>query len=524
MTEAHADEYLARHIERLVSYALHRGLIETADIDAARNALLDLFGLVEGAANGADSHSAAVVDEAWQDGPAALLEPLLEAALQRGLIPEDTATSRDLFDARIMGILMPRPSETLRLFRAISERENIASATDWFYQLNIDANYIRMDRIRLNDEWRQITDAGELEITINLSKPEKDPREIARLKTLPAARYPKCVLCKENVGYAGRPDHPARQNLRTIPLSLQGETWHFQYSPYVYYNEHSIVFRDEHVPMQISAATFARLLDFVDQFPHYFVGSNADLPIVGGSILSHDHFQAGRHRFPMALANVSDWFSIAGESKVYGGVVCWPMSVLRLRSPDRHALLRVCESVLACWRNYSDPLVDIVAYTDGTPHNTITPIARLRDEGEYEMDLVLRNNRTNTEFPDGIFHPHPERHHVKKENIGLIEVMGLAVLPGRLQQEMAAICAVLSGEVRLEPEALTASDHPLHKHAEWVAALVANYGTACPLSKAKQIVRNAVGDKFVDVLRDCGVFKQDERGREAFRRFLGRCR
>lgn len=514
-TNASSADQIGLGIERLLRFALRKGMIEPLDEDAARNALLDLFRL--------DEPPEAAPDELagdLPDSPVPLLEPLLDAAVQCGLIEDDTLTNRDLFDARIMGLLMARPSETARQFRAKSEQGGKAAATDWFYQLNVDANYIRMDRIRKNGYWRHRTDDGELEITINLSKPEKDPREIALLKTLPPARYPKCLLCKENVGYAGRPNHPARQNLRVIPLTLQAEQWYFQYSPYVYYNEHSIIFRGEHVPMTISPATFARLLDFVDQFPHYFIGSNADLPIVGGSILNHDHFQGGRHVFPMEVAEVPEWFAMAGESSVQGGIVRWPMSVLRLRSTDRMAMLRVCESVLAGWRGYSDREADVAAFTGETPHNTITPIARLRDNGEYEMDLVLRNNRTSERYPDGIFHPHPELHHIKKENIGLIEVMGLAVLPGRLQEELAAIGAILSSGGKFDPAVAAAEGHPLRKHADWIAELASRHGTSRSPDEAAEIVRAAVGDKFHAVLRDAGVFKSDELGQEAFRRFL----
>ncbi|MBW5447924.1 UDP-glucose--hexose-1-phosphate uridylyltransferase [Cohnella sp. CFH 77786] len=504
------------HIERLIAFSLSRGLLQPLDAEAARNALLDLFRLSEPAETDVVAET-----EELPDSPVPLLEPLLDEAARLGLIPDDTLTYRDLFDARIMGLLLPRPSETERLYLDRRQQDGVMAATDWFYRLNIDANYIRMDRIRKNGYWRHATSDGELEITINLSKPEKDPREIALLKTLPPARYPKCLLCKENVGYAGRPDHPARQNLRILPLALQGENWYFQYSPYVYYNEHSIVFRGEHVPMKISPETFARLLDFVEQFPHYFIGSNADLPIVGGSILNHDHFQAGRHVFPMQTASVSDWFAVSGESAVRAGIVRWPMSVLRLRSQDRGALLRVCGKVLARWRDYSDPSADVFAYTGETPHNTITPIARLRDDGEYEMDLVLRNNRTSDEFPDGIFHPHPELHHIKKENIGLIEVMGLAVLPGRLQEELAAIGAILSGTSAYDPAALAEAGHPLHKHAPWISELVAEHGLSLAADQTETVLRAAVGNKFHAVLSDAGVFKSDARGQEAFRRFLG---
>ncbi|XID95927.1 UDP-glucose--hexose-1-phosphate uridylyltransferase [Paenibacillaceae bacterium WGS1546] len=512
-----ADRELAIAIERLIAFALRQGLIEEQDIDDSRNKLLDLFSLKEPA-------DVRIGAERLPDSPVPLLEPLLDAAAARGLIPDDTLTYKDLLDARIMGLLLPRPSETSRRFREIAAGEGIAKATDWFYKLNIDSNYIRMDRIRKNGYWKHRTPDGELEITVNLSKPEKDPREIALLKTLPQSHYPKCLLCKENVGYAGRPDHPARQNLRVLPVELQGEEWFFQYSPYVYYNEHSIVFRGEHVPMQISPATFARLLDFVEHFPHYFVGSNADLPIVGGSILNHDHFQAGRHVFPMETAPVPAWRSCSKEPEAKIGIVQWPMSVLRLRSANRQAVLNAAADILAKWRAYSDPAAEVLAFSekDGAriDHNTITPIARLKDDGTYELDLVLRNNRTNEEHPDGIFHPHRELHHIKKENIGLIEVMGLAVLPGRLQDELARIAELLAGRTPYDGEALNAPDHPLLKHGDWIRTLIERHGTDGTEESVRLLLQAEVGDKFYAVLRDAGVFKRDEAGRAAFERFL----
>ncbi|THF77511.1 UDP-glucose--hexose-1-phosphate uridylyltransferase [Cohnella fermenti] len=509
-------------IVRLVDFALENGLIGPLDEEYAINSLLDLFKLSE-PAEGADGNGDGGAGEAAgvrTEGPMPLLEPLLDAAFELGLIPDNTTTYRDLFDARIMGLLMPRPSETNAEFRRIAAEQGVKAATDWFYKLSIDSNYIRMDRIRKNGYWRHATEYGELEITVNLSKPEKDPKEIALLKTLPQASYPKCLLCKENVGYAGRVDHPARQNIRVLPVGLQGAEWFFQYSPYVYYNEHSIILCGEHVPMRISAETFARLLDFVESFPHYFVGSNADLPIVGGSILNHDHFQGGRHVFPMEKAGVDRWQAHASEAAVTAGIVKWPLSVIRLRSADRAALLRVSGSILDAWRGYSDPAAEVAAFTGETPHNTITPIARMTDAGEYELDLVLRNNRTSEEHPDGIFHPHKELHHIKKENIGLIEVMGLAVLPGRLQDELARIAELLTGAAPYDAGALAQADHPLAKHAPWIAELVSAHGTALGADAAAELLRAAVGDKFGVVLADAGVYKAGEAGRAAFGRFL----
>jgi len=536
--------FVTRQLRRLVDFALRAGLLEPLDADAALNALLDLFRL-DGPA-GAETASAetAGAEAGGEAAPAgrqsdvggadggdgddganglgAILEPLLDAAVALGLIPDDTMTSRDLLDARIMGLLMPRPSETAARFRSLAAEKGVAAATDWFYKLNIDSNYIRMDRIRKNGYWLHPTEYGDLEVTINLSKPEKDPREIAKLKTAVPSHYPKCLLCKENVGYAGRVDHPARQNLRVLPLTLQGRTWFFQYSPYVYYNEHCIVLSGEHVPMRISDETFARLLDFVECFPHYFVGSNADLPIVGGSILSHDHFQGGRHVFPMEKAPVDGWRAGSGEADagVKAGIVKWPLSVIRLRASDRAALLRTASRILSAWRDYSDPAVEVLAYTGDTPHNTITPIARMKDHGEYELDLVLRNNRTSEEHPDGIFHPHRELHHIKKENIGLIEVMGLAVLPGRLQQELAQIADLLTGRAAYDADALADAAHPLAKHAAWIAELVRAHGTSVAPDDAGRLLQAAVGDKFRAVLADAGVFKDTAAGRAAFARFL----
>lgn len=505
------------NIERLIGFAEHQGLIQKLDIHAARNALLDLFGFTE-------PYEGEIAEEQL-DSAVTILEDLLDYGHSIGLIEENITTYRDLLDARIMGLLMPRPSEAVAAFNRTAEAEGISEATDAFYKLNIDSNYIRMDRIRKNKYWLYDTDYGNLEITINLSKPEKDPKEIALLKTLPQAKYPQCLLCAENVGYAGRADHPARQNLRVLPLTLQAEQWYFQYSPYVYYNEHSIVFKGAHEPMAISHSSFARLLDFVEQYSHYFIGSNADLPIVGGSILSHDHFQAGRHTFPMEAAGVEASFVNPELPGVKYGIVSWPMSVVRVNGASKADVLKAACSLLDAWRGYSDADADVLAFTAGaldaapTPHNTITPIARLRDNGEYEVDLVLRNNRTSDEHPDGIFHPHQHLHHIKKENIGLIEVMGLAVLPGRLATELGQIAAYLTGAATMDA-ALQESAHPLHKHAEWIRELVARYGTSCSESEAQAYVEAQTGAKFLDVLKDAGVYKRNDAGKASFQKFL----
>jgi UDPglucose--hexose-1-phosphate uridylyltransferase len=533
-------------IERLLRFGVQRGLIETLDVVPTRNALLDLFGLAE--PYGGD------VPEERLDSPVEVLAELLDAAAGTALLPEDTMTYRDLLDARIMGLLMPRQSEVAGRFWSTAKTQGVEAATEAFYRMSIDSHYIMMDRVQRNQMWLAATEYGELEITVNLSKPEKDPREIALLKTVQSSKYPKCLLCLENVGYAGRLNHPARQNHRVVPLKLDGETWYLQYSPYVYYNEHSIIFCERHVPMATTPATFERLLDFVEQFPHYFVGSNADLPIVGGSILDHDHFQGGRHAFPMEKAPVETQLSHPDYPNVRAGIVKWPMSVLRLSSHNKQQLLKMAISVLAAWREYSDAEADVLAYSGETPHNTITPIARSNSRGEYELDLVLRNNRTSAEYPDGIFHPHRELHHIKKENIGLIEVMGLAVLPGRLKGELEAIADVLTGAAALGggasaagaggadasgtgsatggslspgqaasagsvAAALADAAHPLHKHAAWIEALVSRYGTALSPAEAAQVLQREVGAKFLNVLEHAGVYKRDERGQAAFRRF-----
>lgn len=498
---------VAIQIERLVQFAIERQLLAPLDIHFARNALLDLFRIPEPAAHQPASEAARPVE---------LLEPLLDYGAEMGLIAENTTTFRDLLDARIMGMLMARPAEVAKQFAETVATQGIEQATTQFYALNIDSNYIRMDRIRKNMYWQYESTSGNLEITINLSKPEKDPREIALLKNAVKSNYPACLLCAENVGYAGRLDHPARQNLRVLPLTLDGDQWYFQYSPYVYYNEHSIVFRHEHVPMKISGQTFKRLLDFVEQFPHYFIGSNADLPIVGGSILNHDHFQAGRHTFAMANATEDAYFTAPHHADVSVATIEWPMSVIRLRSDKKEQVLAVAEHILAAWRTYSDASVDVLCSTvdeDGSiiPHHTVTPIARLTAAGEYEMDLVLRNNRTSDEHPDGIFHPHQHLHHIKRENIGLIEVMGLAVLPGRLKDDLEVIADYLSGQV---------AEVQLPQHADWIADIVQRHGLQLTKEQATTVVRQEVGAKFHDVLQCAGVFKRDVSGQRAFMKFL----
>ncbi|MDF2959121.1 MAG: galT [Paenibacillus sp.] len=513
----HQAQAAARHIERLIKFGIRRRLLDPIDSYAARNALLELLSITE-------PYSGEVEETAATESVVELLEPLLDYAAAAGILEDNNTTLRDLLDAKIMGCLMPRQSEVANRFWAAANQQGVEQATDDFYRLCIDSNYIRMDRIAKNQYWLAPTEYGELEITVNLSKPEKDPKEIALLKTAPQSHYPKCLLCIDNVGYAGRVNHPARQNLRVIPLQLDGEPWYFQYSPYVYYNEHSIILDEQHRPMKTSKHTFYRLLDFIDQFPHYFIGSNADLPIVGGSILNHDHFQGGKHKFAMEKAPVEHSFKHPDYPNVRLGIVKWPMSVIRISSHNKMLLLKLADTVLQAWKEYSDEANEIIAYTErdgvSVPHNTITPIARNNASGEYELDLVLRNNRTSDEHPDGIFHPHQELHHVKKENIGLIEVMGLAVLPGRLKEELELLSQVLAGKLPFDGQITEQPDHPLYKHRVWIGELIAVHGTGLTAAAAERVLQTAVGLKFADVLRDAGVYKRNEQGLSGFVAFL----
>ena len=433
-------------------------------------------------------------------------------AAEQMLIPDNTITYRDLFDTKIMSMLVPRPSEVVRRFYDLYEKESPQAATDYFYKLSRDTDYIRRYRVKKDLKWTADTEFGTLDITINLSKPEKDPKAIAAAKLAKQSGYPKCLLCKENEGYAGRINHPARQNHRIIPVTINQSDWFFQYSPYVYYNEHCIVFNANHTPMKIERATFGKLLDFVQQFPHYFVGSNADLPIVGGSILSHDHFQGGHYEFAMAKAPVEKNFSVAGYEDVDAGIVAWPMSVIRLSGMDTDRIIALADVILNKWREYTDEEAFIYAYTDNEPHNTITPIARKRGD-KFELDLVLRNNITTQEHPLGVYHPHAKLHHIKKENIGLIEVMGLAVLPARLKGEMAHLKeAILAGkDLR--------ADEELAKHADWVDEFRPKYD-AITAENIDGIVEKEIGLVFMQVLEDAGVYKRTEEGQKAFDRFI----
>ena len=436
-----------------------------------------------------------------------ILRGLLDDAVSRGVCCDDI-TSRDLLDAKLMGALTPAPREVRKLFADLYAQSPEA-ATDWFYRFSRDTDYIRRYRIRKDMRWVTETEYGALDVTVNLSKPEKDPKAIAAAKNAPQSGYPKCQLCAENEGYAGRMNHPARQNHRVIPVTIAGADWYLQYSPYVYYPEHCIVFNSRHVPMVIDRAAFRKLLDFVTLFPHYFVGSNADLPIVGGSILSHEHFQGGHYCFPMERAAVEKELCFAGFEDVTAGIVKWPMSVIRLRCADKERLAELADKILACWRSYTDKGAFIFARTGDTPHNTITPIARRRG-GEYELDLVLRNNITTEEHPLGVYHPHAELHHIKKENIGLIEVMGLAVLPARLKQELAAL-----EEVILNGDAPTGE---LEKHAQWVTELKEKYTFTA--ENVSGILKEEVGRVYARVLEHAGVYKRDADGRAAFARFV----
>lgn len=508
------EQSAAMEIERLLNFGLHNNMIGIDDVIPVRNGLMDLFQLSE--------PYYGEVDQSMPENASEILNKLLDYAAEKKLIPDNTISWRDLFDTRIMGYLMPRQSEVVKNFKATASRYDIESATDEFYKLSRDSNYIRMDRINKNIYWEAETDYGPLEITINLSKPEKDPKDIEASKLLPQNNYPKCPLCIENVGFHGNLNHPARQNHRVIPLTICGDKWYFQYSPYVYYNEHCIVLHSEHIPMKISDKTADRLFDFLELFPHYFIGSNADLPIVGGSILNHEHFQGGRHVFPMEKAPVEKSFIHTLYPDVKAGIVKWPMSTLRL-SGDRKQLAGLFSRILSLWREYNDESAQIIAYTekDGEmiPHNTITPIARKNKNGEFEIDLVFRNNRTSKEYPDGIFHPHKELHHIKKENIGLIEVMGLAVLPGRLNSELSSIEKILTGNINYSREDYDPGS-PLYKHIPWIEDMISRYGTSLEISKAHRLIKDEVGEKFLQVLCDAGVFKRDKAGQNAFMKLM----
>ncbi len=507
------NEKATQTIENLLSFAQARGLLEELDKPYARNLLLDAMKMDAPAGESAAAVAAPATATAY-------LNQLCDLAVEKGLI-EDMQYARDLFSARLMGLVTPSPREVRRAFAAAMEAHQPQKATQEFYDMCRACDYIKVDSIAQNIRYFADSPCGELEITINLSKPEKDPKEIAKLKNAPSVGYPKCMLCVENPGYAGRSNFPARQNHRIVPLKLAGQDWFIQYSPYAYYPEHCIVFNSRHIPMKIDRGTFQRLFSFVSQVPHYFLGSNADLPIVGGSILNHDHFQGGRYEFPMDKAGAKVQLRAPVEG-VKACILDWPMSALQLSSAHEQPLIDEAERILNAWRAYSDPACGVLAETDGTPHNTITPILRKVGE-EYRLNLVLRNNRTSGEHPLGIFHPHAPLHHIKKENIGLIEVMGLFILPGRLKAELAALNGYLTGEKPLvQPEESDACC----KHFPWVESIVQARGLCATAQEAETLLRAEVAKVCAQVLADAGVFKQDEDGLAGFRRFaasIGYC-
>jgi UDPglucose--hexose-1-phosphate uridylyltransferase len=507
------EDMIQNAIAGLVQYALATGLIRQEDAIWAANrilAVMKMDELSEEAEQAICSFDPA--DQSVVPLLPEILSTLCDAAVESGLIEEDTVTRRDLFDTELMGALCDRPSCISQKFRQIYREEGAKAATDWYYKFSCDTNYIRRDRIAKDVRWLAPTPYGDMDITINLSKPEKDPRAIAAAKFAKQTAYPKCQLCYENVGYAGRLNHPARANHRVIPITIDDQPWCLQYSPYVYYNEHCIVFNSRHIPMVIDKSAFRKLFDFVSQFPHYFVGSNADLPIVGGSILAHEHFQGGHYEFAMAKAKVEKPLSFAGFEDVDAGIVKWPMSVIRLSHEDPSRIVDLADRILTCWRAYTDEDAFIFAETDGEKHNTITPIARKRG-GKFELDLVLRNNITTKEHPLGLYHPHAALHHIKKENIGLIEVMGCAILPARLREEMAMLKeAVLSGKDYRKNETL-------EKHADWMDDIRSRH-TDLNAENIDQVLRDEIGAVFSRVLEDAGVYKRDAKGQKAFLRFV----
>lgn len=485
-------------VKSLVRYAISNGMIEKWDEIWAINTVCQALNM--------DSFEDCEAENAELED---ILASILDYAVENGLC-EDSVVYRDLFDTKIMGLLTPKPSEVISKFHFLYSRDKKA-ATDYYYKLCQDSDYIRRYRIKNDLKWITKTEYGDIDITINLSKPEKDPKAIAAALKMKTTSYPKCALCKENEGYMGRINHPARQNHRIIPMTLGGDNFYLQYSPYVYYNEHCIVFNAEHTPMKIDRAAFVKLLDFVEKFPHYFVGSNADLPIVGGSILTHEHFQGGNYEFAMAKASIETEVTFAGFEDIQAGIVKWPMSVIRIIGTDKARLVELADKVLTDWRGYTDKDSFIYAETEGTPHNTITPIARMRN-GKFELDLVLRNNITTEDCPLGYYHPHPEYHHIKKENIGLIEVMGLAVLPSRLKNEMAVL-----GKAMVNGEDISANE-TIAAHKEWAEMIMQKYNIN--ESNIDDILKKEIGIVFTSILGQCGVYSRDEEGKAGFLRFI----
>ena len=493
---------LSNSIKKLVQYGIQTGLTPECERVYTTNLLLELYHEDEYEDTDCDLSGIVLED---------VLRDLLDEACSRGII-EDSIVYRDLFDTKLMNCLLPRPAQIQKEFWELYKTSPVA-ATDYYYKFSQDSDYIRRYRVAKDMKWTVDTQYGTLDITINLSKPEKDPKAIAAARNAKASSYPKCLLCMENEGYAGRTNHPARENHRIIPVTINDSGWGFQYSPYVYYNEHCIVLNGEHVPMKIEKNTFRKVFDFVKLFPHYFLGSNADLPIVGGSILSHDHFQGGNYTFAMAKAPVISTFEVKGFEDVKAGIVKWPLSVIRLQGKDENRIIDLADHILKAWRGYTDEEAFIYAETEGQPHNTITPIARMHD-GLYELDLTLRNNITTEEHPLGVYHPHANLHHIKKENLGLIEVMGLAVLPARLKDEMERLktCILEKKDLR--------SDEILTKHADWAESFLPGYPEITP-ENIGHILRQEIGKVFCQVLEDAGVYKCSESGLKAFHKFIG---
>ena len=490
------------NVKRLVQYGIESGLVPEEERIYTTNQLLELFGEEEYTEPETEFKDVDLEE---------VLEELLDYAVEKGVLKENSVVYRDLFDTKIMNCLVPRPAQVIETFKELY-KESPVKATDYYYKLSQDTNYIRRYRIKKDIRWKVPSQYGDIDISINLSKPEKDPKAIAAAKLAKQSGYPKCLLCRQNEGYAGRVNHPARQNHRIIPITVNGTQWGFQYSPYVYYNEHCIVFNGEHIPMKIEKATFVKLFDFIKLFPHYFLGSNADLPIVGGSILSHDHYQGGNYQFAMAKAPIEKHVEIPGYEDVEAGIVKWPLSVLRIRCKDEKRLIDLADHVLRAWRGYTDSDANIFAETDGEPHNTITPIARKVGD-MFELDLALRNNLTTDEYPLGVYHPHAEKHNIKKENIGLIEVMGLAILPARLKTELQDLADYIIEKKDIR------SNEALEKHADWVESFLPKH-PELNKDNVMDILKEEVGHVFVGVLEDAGVYKCTPEGREAFMRFI----
>ena len=498
---------LNEEIYNLAEYGIRTKLIEKTDRVYAINRLLEIY---EEDSFELDPLTRKLVQDCELNLPD-ILEQLTQIALEHGLLPNDGITQKDLFDTRLMGTLVDRPSRIIARFEELYQKSP-EQATEYFYEFSQNTNYIRRDRIKKDVKWKYTSSYGEIDITINLSKPEKDPKAIAAAKKSTEIQYPACQLCVENEGYAGRVDHPARQNHRIIPITINESQWGFQYSPYVYYNEHCIVFNSDHTPMRVDKSTFKKLFDFVKQFPHYFLGSNADLPIVGGSILSHDHFQGGHYQFAMEKAPIEKHFTIPGFEDVEAGIVKWPLSVIRIRCKEEERLIDLADHILDKWRGYTDESAFVFAETDGEPHNTITPIAR-KNGDMFELDLALRNNITTEEHPLGVYHPHEEYHHIKKENIGLIEVMGLAVLPARLKNELQLLADYICDKKEID------GNETIAKHAAWIRGVMEKY-PEITRENVDTILKEEVGNVFVHVLEDAGVFKCTEEGRGAFDRFI----